>query len=495
MRKLFFMVSFMVCVMLVACGPAEQVREDDRTFRTAISIEPESTNALQIISADVVAVFDNVFDALLTFDSRGELSPNLAINWRVYDENRRYVAQLQKGVLFHNGEELTAADVVHTYTVYPKYTSRFSHIESVVALDDYTVEFTLSQSDGDFSNLVATTWIFSASEGEEPISGTGAYAFDRYEAGRILYFKRFDKSHYHKDGLSYFNKLEFMVMKEAASVLMALQSGAIDMATQVELTTIDAAMRNQLQVVPAAQNLTNLMAFNNDRAPFNDINVRKAINFAVDKDAVIRLSLDGEGERLDTGMSVVLSHFYNHSLHNFYPYDPEQAKSLLAASGYTESNPLRFVVRVPSNYSLHMRTAEIIASQLASAGIEMTIEPVEWAIWLSDVYREQNYQATIVGLTGKLSAYQQLVKYSQVATTNLTNFKNDDFDAALDRALLSTTDAGQVEAFHLAQYILADQAASLFLVDPNLAMVSRKNLHGWHSYPIRTYRVREYWID
>ncbi|NIZ18396.1 ABC transporter substrate-binding protein [Entomospira culicis] len=478
-------------LMVVSCRGGQE-RASDRLLRVAITIEPETTNPLQMTSADVIALFDNVFDALLRYDVAGRVHPHLAKEWQAFEENQRFLFHLRDDVIFHHGELLTAKDVVHTYQTYAQYSSRFALVESVEALDTHIVEIRLRESSADFLNLVATTWIFSASEGENPHSGTGAYRFVRYDAGRVVRLERFDDSFLHEAGLSYFEAVDFIIIKESAGILLGLRSGAIDLAVQIDPTSLDNQMVDALQVILTPQNLTVLLAMNHRVAPFNDKRVRQALNHAIDKERLINLLFNGEAERLDTGMSPVLGAFYHHGLANFYPYNPEKAQELLQAAGYHEQNPLRFRVHVPSNYAIHLRNAEILATQLSAVGVVMEIEAIEWASWLSEVYQGGKYQATIVGLTGKLSAYQQLVRYSQQSQTAFTGFTHQGFEESLHRALRSTSFEEEVVAYHEAQAILAQEAVALFLFDPWLAAVMRKDLRGWQMYPLRTFRVREY---
>ncbi|NIZ40400.1 ABC transporter substrate-binding protein [Entomospira entomophila] len=480
---------------LSGCGHRSTSAGVSKVLRIAIPIEPESLNPLHITSADMVAVFDNIYDALLIYDSIGNLHPNLAESWSAFDENRRYELILKEGIIFQNGEAFTADDVVYSFLTHAKYSSKYADIVSVEATSPYGIRFLFHEPNSDFPNLLATTWIFSHTEVENPKSGTGAYQFERYDAGRVLKFKRFNDSFHHREKLAFFEGIEFLIIKETPSVLMGLRSGAIDMSAQMDPTVIDVQMEQQLQVMKGPQNLTNLMALNNQRPPFDNIAVRRAINHAVDKERVIQFLVNGDAVRLDTGMSVVLHDFYNHELENFYEYNPSKARELLEELGYSKQKPLSFTVHVPSNYPMHMRSAEIIANQLADIDIHMQIEPVEWAVWLSEIYQGRNYQATIVGLAGKLSAYQQLVRFSERAQVNLTNFSHEDFEAYLQKAMSAGDRSEQIVAFHQAQYVLTEQANSLFLMDPSLAVVTRANLHGVEMYPTRTFRVRDYYLS
>ncbi|NIZ47096.1 ABC transporter substrate-binding protein [Entomospira nematocerorum] len=490
--KLIFVI-FLATVS--SCGHHSTKENNPRVLRIAIPIEPESLNPLYITSADMVAVFDNVYDSLLIYDAKGMLTPNLAESWISSDENRCYEVVIQENISFHNGEQLSGEDVVHSFLLHAKYSSKYADIVSVEQISPHRIRFVFKEPNSDFPNLLATTWIFSRIESDQPKSGTGAYQFGKYDAGRLLQLERFDGSFHHKEKLSFFEEVEFLIIKETPSILMGLRSGTIDMSAQMDPTVIDSYMNQQLHIIKGPQNLTNLMAFNNQRAPFDNILVRRAINHAIDKERLIQFLVNGDGVRLDTGMSVVLDNFYNHALNNFYEYNPSKARSMLENLGYSTSNPLTFTVHVPSNYPMHMRSAEIIANQLADINVYMHIEPVEWAVWLSEIYQGRKYQATIVGLAGKLSAYQQLVRFSERAQVNLTNFSHEEFELSLQRAMVASDLNDQIIALHQAQYILADQANSVFLMDPSLAIVTKRHLQGVEMYPTRTFRVRNYYLS
>ncbi|WP_461257635.1 ABC transporter substrate-binding protein, partial [Treponema sp. R80B11-R83G3] len=128
--------------------------------------------------------------------------------------------------------------------------------------------------------------------------------------------------------------------------------------------------------------------------PFDDVRVRRAINYAVDVQGIIDGAFFGLGEPSGSPVIPGLSIYYQKQLE--YPVDIEQARSLLVQAGYSEERRLAFEITVPSNYTMHVDTAQVIVNQLSKVGIDVSIKLVDWATWLSEVYHNRKYQATII---------------------------------------------------------------------------------------------------
>ena len=120
-------------------------------------------------------------------------------------------------------------------------------------------------------------------------------------------------------------------------------------------------------------------------------------------------------------MIPALEKYYESAAEDVYTYDPEQAKSLLAEAGYADGFDLE--IAVPSSYSQHVDTAQIIVEQLKAVGINATIRLVEWSTWLDEVYSGRNYQATVIGFDGTLAPSDWLAKYRSDASNNIANLK------------------------------------------------------------------------
>ncbi|MCL2472284.1 MAG: ABC transporter substrate-binding protein, partial [Treponema sp.] len=220
----------------------------------------------------------------------------------------------------------------------------------------------------------------------------------------------------------------------------------------------------QFDFLPLYSNSVQLLALNNAQKPLNDVRVRRAINYALDIPQIIEIAFYGKGEPSGSPLIPGLKDAYDDSLRNPYPRDIEKAKQLLAEAGYPRGFPLE--ITVPSNYTMHVDTAQVIVNQLSDAGISGTIRLVDWATWLSDVYRGRKYQATIISLDGStVSPRSFLSRYLSGDSGNFINFQNDNYDKVYKEALSEMDDSERNTLYKQCQRIISENAASVYIQD------------------------------
>ena len=140
---------------------------------------------------------------------------------------------------------------------------------------------------------------------------------------------------------------------------------------------------------------------------------------------------------------------------------------------------------MPSNYQPHMDSAQVVAEQLRAIGVNVTIEPVEWATWLNDVYMGRDYQATVVGVDAStLSARAMLERFTSTASNNFINYSNAEYDEAFAAALAAETDEEATEHFLRCEEILAETAANVYIQDLCDLVAVSKNITGYRFYPL-----------
>jgi peptide/nickel transport system substrate-binding protein len=231
--------------------------------------------------------------------------------------------------------------------------------------------------------------------------------------------------------------------------------------------------------------MVQIFALNNEAKPLTDERVRRAINYAIDKQEIIDTAFYGWGEPSGSPLIPGLKRIYEFSLANPYPADEVKAKALLAEAGYEKGFNLE--ITVPSNYTMHVDTAQVIVNQLSKVGINATIRLVDWATWLADVYRGRKYEATIISFDGSsvpLSPRSFLGRYVSTAGGNLINFKNADYDRVYGQALKENEEGARYSLYKQAQRIVSDNAASVFIQDIMSFKVFRKNFKGALNYPM-----------
>lgn len=230
-------------------------------------------------------------------------------------------------------------------------------------------------------------------------------------------------------------------------------------------------------------NLVQALYLNNDVAPFDDVRVRQALCYAVNPQEIMDFVSDGAGTEVGSAMFPAFTKYYMPELNDTYNTDTAKAKELLAEAGYPDG--FEFTITVPSNYGQHVDTAQVIAEELKEIGVKANIQEIEWNSWVSDVYSDRKYEATVVGIDAStLSATALLSRYVSTAGKNFVNFKSDAFDAAYAKAQETQNDADKTALYKECETILSKEAASVYIQDLPEFVALNKKFTGYTFYPL-----------
>lgn len=459
---------------------------DEKTIvRINMESEPDNLNPWLSAASDTEAVFHNVFEGLVLFDETGELISGLAKEWEIADDGRTYTFYLRDDVSFHNGKKFLAEDVVYTYESLAglgdedALSSKFLNLESVEAVDEYTVKMTLKEADAAFLQYTRVAILPKGYEEQSstPI-GTGPFTFEKYVPGQMIILEK-NEDYYEDSRMPQIDEAQIYIMGDDSAVLTALESGQLD----AGIVYADSAeyLFGDFSINSSPQNMVQLFALNNEEEPFDDIRVRQAFEYAVNKEQIIDGIFAGYATELYSNFSPVMSYFYNDELTDIYAYDVEKAKDLLEEAGYGDG--FEITITVPANYQKHVDTAQVIAQQLKAINVKAIIEPVEWGQWLEQVYTKAEYQTTIIGLTGKLDPNDILGRYASDYDKNFIKYSNTEYDELIKEAKTASDDE-RIEIFKECQRLLAEDAASVWICDPNQIVVTRSDLKGYTFYPV-----------
>ena len=152
-------------------------------------------------------------------------------------------------------------------------------------------------------------------------------------------------------------------------------------------------------------------------------------------------------------------------------------------AGY--ANGFNLKLTVPSNYSIYMNMAEVLVEQLSQIGIKLTIEPVEWSTWLSDVYTARNFESTIIGFDAStLSAGAMLNRWMSTDASNMISYSDPTYDELMTKAMASTDDEEQTDLYKQAAARLNETAANIYIEDMADFVVMKQNVAGYQFYPL-----------
>lgn len=496
----FLLLASLLCAALTGCGGSstEKTPEGGQTQtgstdavanEITVGIAQDLDDSLDphlAVAAGTKEVMFNVFEGLMKPTSTGDLTPAVAESYTVSEDRLTYTFTLREGVKFHNGDEVTAEDVVYSISRCADTTDgtplveAFSVIQSVEAMDARTVAITISEPSNEFISYM-TTAILPAGYDQQDTApvGTGPFKFVSRAAQDNIVLEKFDE---YWGTPAYLDKVTFKIMENADSLVMSLQSGAIDLCSHLTSTQV-AQLGDDFYVAEGTMNLVQALYLNNAEKPFDDVRVRQALCYAVDKQGIIDLAFDGYGSPIGSSMYPAFGKYFDESLTNYYTKDVEKAKSLLADAGYP--NGFEMTITVPSNYQPHIDTAQVLVEQLKEIGVTAKIELVEWGTWVSDVYAGRQFQSTVVGVdASNMTARALLERFTSDYAKNFINYNSADYDALFQQALTTYDDAEQTAIYKAMEKNLTENAANVYIQDLADLVAVRQGLEGVTFYPI-----------
>ncbi|MBI3455923.1 MAG: ABC transporter substrate-binding protein [Candidatus Rokubacteria bacterium] len=483
-RPAVLVVALLVLLALPIVGEPQPVAPG-ATLTVQITAEPPGLDLTATpASATAAVVFYNLQEALVKVDRHGELVPWLAERWHTAD-NLNYTFFLKKGVRFHNGRPFTAEDVKYVLdrdrnpeTKHP-HVGDYADISAIHVRDEHTVTVSLRQPNAMFLyNVARQGSVMYPREGVEQMKsnpiGTGPFVLARWERGDRIVLKR--NANYHVKGLPKLDQVTFRFIPDPNAALAALQAGDIDvLAFGLGPESVEVVRRSpNLQVILGDTTNDVILALNNSRKPYSDVRVRRAITHAIDKEEILKGAMFGFGRILGTNVDPLNPYFVDMS--KAVPYSPENARQLLAEAGYP--NGLDAILKVPPQYPYTVRTGEVIVGQLAKVGVRVRLEQIEWGQWLDRVYKNADYDMTIIGHAEGWDAknYANPKYYFR--------YDSPRFQEVYRRSETTLDDAKRRAVYHELQKIMVEEAPVVWLyVYPRL-VAAKKGVEGiWKDLP------------
>ncbi|MDR3146094.1 MAG: ABC transporter substrate-binding protein, partial [Treponema sp.] len=452
-------------------------------LRYGFTSEPATLDPLSPANtADGRSILFNVYEGLVKADTDGKLQPALASEYRIEQGGLVYRFTIRQGISFHDGSPLTAEDAKFTLEAAIEANFRgFTQIDRI-DVSGNTLTLTLKAPDPEFLPYLTQGIVPRNNPDREknPV-GTGPFSIESYTVQQSLVLKK--NPNYWKPGFPKLDKVTVVFVADSDALLLSLRGGNVDGAG-VTSSTVQQLDPSRFDVVTGYSNSVQLLALNNASPPLDDVRVRQAISYAVDVPQIIDTAFYGQGEASGSPLIPGLTAYYEDSLRN-PSRDTDRAKKLLSEAGHPSGFPLE--ISVPSNYTMHVDTAQVIVNQLKTVGINASIRLVDWATWLGDVYRGRKYQATIVSLDDSVPLTPRgfLGRYLSTSGSNFINFNNPDYDRVYNAAVSEPDEARRIGLYKEAQRIIAGSAASVYIQDIYSFKVFAKGRYsGAVNYPL-----------
>jgi len=370
-----------------------------------------------------------------------ELVPDLVADWRALSDTV-FEFTLHEGILFHNGEEMTANDVVaswHYMRNYPEGMAQHASVSSAEVVDRYTFTFDTGEPNAmmffdmtHHANFVLPESLINSGHDfvANPV-GSGPFVFDSWDFGNSLKFTRFD-DYFDADRRAHVDYAEWVVIPEASSRTIALEIGEVDFVAHVAFPDLPRMRENPditVREFPGLQ--LRYIMLNLDNPMFQNVYVRQALDMALDKEAMILAGLDGMGIPLWEQFPTILGGVSSEGIRSF---DPDGARALLAQHNINPAD-ISFEMLVISEE--WRREAEVAQSNFADIGITTSITMMDTAAWFTVTGTADEWETSFSGFTSSnlLSFIRGTMHYDMVGHQNRTRFYDREFSALIDRAV------------------------------------------------------------
>jgi peptide/nickel transport system substrate-binding protein len=451
-------------------APVDPSRE---TINIGSTNEPTSLSTIEGGSSGITEAFSgNVYESLFKLTDDGRLENLLASSYTKSTDGLTYTITLREGVKFHSGKTLTSADIrasfewVTAENALGARKSSYQIVRSVTTPDAKTAVFTLKNPSISFPYTLSYLWIVNTAAPDLRIAedGTGPYTLDTWIRGGSLSLNRWD-GYWGQPAKN--ARVVFHYFTDSSALNNALLSGRIDIITVVQ--NPDALDRfesgSNFVVNNGSSTVKELFAFNDRIAPFNNVQVRKAIYSALDREKLLG-AVWGKYGRLIGSMVPPTDPWYDPDLVNANPYDITLAKSLLASAGYAAG--FTFTLDTPAEDPQPL-VAEFIKSELAKVGITVNINLITSDEWFSKVYRNHDFAATLMSHVND----RDVVWYGN--PDFYWGYNNSRVIQLVGEAEIAPTPEEQIQKLLEVNRIIANEAASVWLfLYPQIVIASSR---------------------
>lgn len=486
-KKIIFLFLALALIFTTACGGNQTSTEDDSTENGTTEsgnvVEGDDTLTvaieLDISSIDpaghnetVTAYVTNMITSrLFTYDEEMNVQPQLAESWEYLSDNELKI-KIHEGVKFHDGSEMKAEDVkasIERAVESPKVAYVVNKVDNVDIVDDYTV---IINTKTPFAPLIGNLVhpgcsILSKKQIDsgdfEHINGSGPYKFVSWQSGNEIVLEKHG-DYFEPDKASDFEKLVYRVIPEGSSRTIALEAGDVDLVTALETNDYDRVNENQdLEIIERMANHIWYLALNVEKEPFDNKLVRQAMNYAVNKESVLEVAVDGHGKPLRSVTPEPVLGWVD----NPYEYNPEKAKEMLAEAGYGDGD-----LEVTINSYGDDKSAPVIQANFMEIGINAKVNNMDRGAFM-EMNNRGDHQCSLNGWTTSPDPdrfFASLLHSNGVGTNNYARYADPEMDKLIEEGSSTIDEATREKIYNKVHEKAMDDAIWVPLYSKILVM-------------------------
>lgn len=466
-KTIAVLLALVTAVSMLGCGANTN---DKKELVIAVDADVDTLHATNMSTTVEMTVLNQLYDTLMHMNPDGTEEPEarIAESYSISDDGLDYTFKIRKDAKFHDGTPITVEDVVFSIELYKasEYQgSQISMLSSVEAVDDSTVVCHLDAPYAPFLLGICSPYIVSKAyyEADPEVfastpMGSGPYKFVKRTTGSNIVLTA-NEDYYR--GAPAIKDITFEVIPDSATMAIALQTGEIGFAevTASVLSQLEANSKIKISEVPTSAFA--YISMNTEKAPFNNVAVRQAINYAINRENLVTVCYEGKA---DVNSSICAPHRFGYSKDMMqYTYNPEKAKELLASAGLTTPYDLGTLL-VAEQYS---DMATVIQNDLKAVGLEVKIEPKEFNAYIGEL-TSGNYGITTLTMTleGDTQSLEMAFITDYIGTANNARYSNPEMDELFNKTRSEIDTTKRAELFNQILTKAQDEAIYASLCNP-----------------------------
>ena len=501
----------LVALICMFSAPMDARAQSDNTVVVAVMSDPGHFNPAITTGYNVHVVADSIYNGLVALDEKLMPIPDLALSWDVSKDSKTYTFNLVKNAQWHDGRPFTSADVKFTFeNILFKYHSRTraglaANVEAIETPDQHTVIFRLKQSYGPLLQRLDVTeapilpkHVYETggdanihAANLKPI-GTGPFKFVSYKKGDAVTLKR--NGNYFKQGLPKINRLIFRIIPDGSTQLLALEKGDIDYLIHIPNAHVERVKAKgnislaQTSTGPGGGNCIITLSFNLDRRSLQNVKVRQAFAYAINRQRVVDQILFGWGRIAKAPISSAISWAHNPGSLAKITFDPSKAEALLDSAGLKKSSTgIRLSVDV-IHFPRFTKYAEILKQDLSKVGIELKSRVLDRAAAVDAIFMKRKFDTNIIsycnGLDPDIGVKRMYVSSNigPIPFSNASAYRNSEIDKLFDMAGQTSDTEARTGAYQKIQTILGQELPYWWIVESTFVSGHKKSLTGFRPW-------------
>ena len=514
-------VFFVLCYWNIGLSKEPQQDYGDAIISGSIS---DARTLIPILASDSASadVCSMIYNGLVKYDKDIQLIPDLAQSWQIQEDGLVIIFYLRKDVTWHDGKPFTAKDVEFTYKklldpdVKTPYSGDFERVKTFEVLDDYSIKVTYKEpfapalSSWGMSiipkHLLENENLNTTPYQRKPI-GTGPYKFKSWKTQEII---ELESNHAYFEKRPFVDRYIYRVIPDEATMFLELQTKGVDLSgltpmQYIRQTNNDFFKKNFQKFKLPGFNFT-YMGYNLKNPKFQDIRVRQALNYAVDKEEIIKTILLGLG-RVANGPFIPDSWAYDSETKPAL-FSPVKARELLKEAGWNDANNdgwleknneiFEFTIITNQGNDERIKIAQIIQMKLKDIGVRVKIKVVEWSVFLTEFIDKRNFEAVLLGWS--LSRDPDCFDIWHSSKTkegefNFIGYNNEEVDKLLIEARRTFDQGKRKTYYNRINQILYQEQPYMFLYVPDSLPIVSSRFRGIKPAPIGIgYNFIDWWV-